>query len=129
MSEDEWYVNAIVVTWSHIAGKQYIPLAIKDIIHIAIETRDETPARMSNEEMEVCIAKWRALPKSFHHDQLNLSALGFQLLDNTWRSCLQLGGLLTLTEANAIQSLIISSAEKAGETLHQHDWESAYILN
>ena len=92
------------------SGEAIIPLAIKDIIHIAIETRDETPARLSNEEMEVCIAKWRALPKSFHHDQLNLAELGFQLQENTWRSCLQLGGLLTLTEANAIQTLIISSA-------------------
>ena len=34
-----------------------------------------------------------------------------------------------MTEANAIQSLIIASAEQAGETLNQHDWESAYILN
>ena len=58
-----------------------------------------------------------------------MAELGFYLQENTWRSCLQLGGLLTLTEANAIQSLIISSAEQAGETLHQHDRESAYILN
>ena len=57
MSEDEWYVNAVVVTWSRIAGKQYIPLAIKDVILIAIETKEETPVRLSNEEMEVCIAK------------------------------------------------------------------------
>ena len=89
MSEDEWYVNAVVVTWSHIAGKQYIPLAIKDVILIAIETKEETPARLSNEEMEVCIAKWRALPKSFHNDQLNMADLGFYLQKNTWRSYLQ----------------------------------------
>ena len=77
----------------------------------------------------MCIAKWRALPKSFHHDQLNMAELGFYLQENTWRSCLQLEGLLTLNEAHAIQSLIISSAEQAGETLNQRDWESAYILN
>ena len=60
MSEDEWYVNAVVVTWSRIARKLYIPLAIKYVILIAIETKEETPVRLSNEEMEVCIAKWPA---------------------------------------------------------------------
>jgi hypothetical protein len=127
--EDEWYVFSIAVTWFRIACRNYIPVAIKDIITVAIETRQMEPVRLNNEEMEKCIAKWRGLPVSYHHDQLNLAELGCSLQENMWRSCLQLGGLLTLQEANAIQALILASAEQAGQTLNQQDWESAYILN
>ena len=39
------------------------------------------------------------------------------------------GGLLTIEEACAIQSLIIASSMQGGETILAHDWENAYILN
>ena len=37
--EDEWHVFSIAVTWFCIACRNYIPVAIKDIITLAIETR------------------------------------------------------------------------------------------
>ena len=40
-----------------------------------------------------------------------------------------LGGLLSLSEANAIQSMIILSATQGGDTVLVHDWENVYILN
>ena len=92
--EDEWYVLSVAVTWFRIVCRKYILVAIKDIITVAIKTRHIETVRLNNEEMEKCIAKWRGLPVSFHHDQLNLAELGCSL--NMWRSCLQLGGLLTL---------------------------------
>ena len=129
LCENEWYVFSVANKWFSIAHRCYIPIAIKDIITVAIETRHTTTVKLTNEEMERCIAKWRGLPVSYHNDQLNLADLGCSLQENTWRSCLQLGGLLTLQEADAIQALILASAAQAGETLNLHDWESAYILN
>ena len=108
---------------------EYLPVAVKDILLNSLETRNVCPNRLGNEEMEVCIAKWRGLPTAYHHDQLNLGEFGHTLLENTWRSCLMVGGLLTIEEACAIQSLIVASAMQGGETILAHDWESAYILN
>ena len=96
ISDDEWYVYSVAIKWFGIACRSYIPIAIKDIITVAIETRHPTTAKLTNEEMERCIAKWRGLPVSYHNDQLNIADLGCGLQENTWRSCLQLGGLLTL---------------------------------
>ena len=127
--EDEWYAYTVANKWFSIAQRSYIPIAIKDTIKIATETRHMTATKLSNEKMEKCIAKWRGLPVSYHNDQLNLADLGCSLQENTWRSCLQLGGLLTLQEANAIQALILASAAQTGDTLNLQDWESAYILN
>ena len=73
--EDEWYVYTVANKWFSIAQRTYIPIAIKDTIKIATETRHMTATKLSNEEMEKCIAKWRGLPVSYHIDQLNLAAL------------------------------------------------------
>jgi hypothetical protein len=129
MCEEEWYVYAVSMTWFRIVRRNYIPIAIKDILTVAIESRHLMTIKLNNREMEQCVAKWRGLPVSYHNDQLNVAELGYSLQENTWRSCLQLGGLLTLQEADAIQSLILASAEQAGETLNLQDWVSAYILN
>jgi hypothetical protein len=121
----------MMIEWYNSTDTQYMPVALCEIGERVIDQRERVPAHIPVEERErrfaKIVAKWRALPTTFHYDQLNLTDLGQRLGGHVQRACLQLGGLMSFDEAEIISNLIHYTANQGGTSILTHDIETSYM--
>ena len=114
------------MAWIQNTSAAWLPMAIKDIIVMMSEENVPPLAHIDEVESERAIAKWRALPSTFHFDQLNLIWLG-HMERNVFVACPRLGGLLTIRESVAMSKYISYQAEEGGGAVERHDLETEYF--
>ena len=120
MADCMW--REIMLAWVSFAGVTFFPVAINEIGDRIVADRDKVEVR-SITDGERCIARWRALPVTFHFDQLNMCDFAQRLGKGVQRACLQLGGLLSFEEAKVVTKLIQYTASQSSSVLLAHDLE------